>query len=103
MFTRAQYIAAECSHNEYYSQFINPENSAYVLGRLSKQRLLAECKTKSLNEINLYEIDRIFGVKSMTDAKLLISVGETWSQATQVCIVKAIITDYVGKNNIVLV
>lgn len=98
MYTRAQYINGDCSHDEYYNQFVNAENSAYVIGALGREKLLKKCHTKCLNEVALYEIDHLFALRSMTDASLLKSVGDNWCASTQVCIAKAIIKEFLTEN-----
>lgn len=102
MITRAQYINEECTHDEYYSQFINAENTAYVIGTLGREKLLKKCSTKCLNEVALYEIDHLFALRSMTDASLLKTVVENWCASTQVCIVKAIIKKFLTENGVEL-
>lgn len=53
MKTRAQYLAGECSHREYYAQFVTPEIRKQVLARFPLKRLCQTSDQEHLNSIPL--------------------------------------------------
>ena len=85
MKTRKQYMNKECTHREYYAQFVTPKVKDAVLRSISKKSLLSS-KDEHLNDINLSVWDRI-GIPYET-IKTLREHGEGCSLATAVCINK---------------
>ena len=70
MFTRGQYLAGECSHQEYYAQFVNQWILDCVRGRFGvKQLTEAESNDTNFNNIPLYRWDEQ-NIMSAVDQKL---------------------------------
>jgi len=88
MFTRKQYMAGECSHREYYAQFVAPRVLAAV-SSVDVRRLIKCSDQENFNTIPLSHWDQLeVAVRSGVDRQLLRAAGETWSPATSVCIAK---------------
>jgi len=79
------YLAKECTHREFYTQFVNDSTKRDVLNRISIVRL-KETECEHLNDIPLTEWDSI-GL-SLSLAASFESVGDHWSLAGLVCIGK---------------
>lgn len=58
MFNRKQYMANECSHDEYYSQFVNQGILQTVRSVIGTDRI-AKSKDKHFSDIPLYEWDML--------------------------------------------
>lgn len=60
LFTRKQYLDKECSHDQYYGQFVTQSTIDTVLSYFSKEKL-TECyaSDKNLNNIKLSVWDRM--------------------------------------------
>lgn len=56
MFTRKQRLAEECTHREYFGQFVTPALTSYVVAQIGGDRLLASTDPH-LNDIPLQEWD----------------------------------------------
>ena len=84
MKTRKQYINKECTHREYYAQFVTEDTKRAVLYVIGKDKLLSS-KDEHLNDIGLKTWDSIgvFGV----GAKLK-ECGDYLTLAGAVCINK---------------
>jgi hypothetical protein len=84
MKTRKQYLAGECTHREFYAQFVGQELKNRVLTRFGKKRLQASTDPH-LNDISLAEWDTLgpAGWKAKWE-----EVGDFPSLAGFVCIHK---------------
>lgn len=84
-YTRKQYMDRECSHRDYYGQFVNDPVRARVLRAIGKERLLASTD-ENLNDIPLRLWDTIgpVGSKAKWDA----TEGDWPTMAGRVCIYK---------------
>ena len=91
MFTRAQYMAGECTHAEYYAQFVNGYIKQHVKARFGKNQLIAAYERDTFfNTIPIQRwdsfvraTDHIFnGVVSITE------YGDYWTLSTMVCTAK---------------
>ncbi len=85
MFTRKQYLNKECSHREYYAQFVD----AYVIDRvqfiIGKDKILNSAD-EAFNDIPLAYWDSIRLYHHVSSA--VKRAGDTMSLAGQVCIAK---------------
>jgi hypothetical protein len=93
-YTRKQYLAGECSHREYYSQFVAEEVKNRVHTYIGVSRLLASTD-KHLNDIPLNLWDRLgaVGSKARWDA-----AGDYPTAAGRVCIYKEAARQIVEEN-----
>jgi hypothetical protein len=89
MFTRGQYLAGECSHQEYYAQFVNQWILDCVKGRNGINQLL-EGENISFNNIPLYWWDQN-NVMSSVDQQLWTAANGSpyHSLSDNLCIQKA--------------
>lgn len=85
MYTRQQYIKNECTHEQYYEQFISAEDINYV-ERLLGDKIRASTDPH-FNDIPLACFDSLRFVGKF---KLLQNVGDFLTMAGNVCIGKAI-------------
>lgn len=85
--TRAQYMAGEITHREYYAQFVTPEVKAEILHRFPIERLLKTADQKNLNSIPLHSWDQAAYSLRDVDA-LLRAAGDGPTLAGKVCILK---------------
>lgn len=58
MFTRLQFSNNECSHSEYYSQYITPQVTSVVLAMIGKNRILASTD-ENFRDISLEIWDKL--------------------------------------------
>ena len=58
MFTRKQYMNKECTHREFYGQFVSPEMIGRV-GRIIGRERIKNSKCEHFNDIPLIEWDRL--------------------------------------------
>lgn len=98
MFTRAQYLNRECTHREYWAQFVTPSMKAMVLNNITLERLQRSTDQVNFNDISLMKWDwmksHTFHMLNMTKWREiqypeyvgLTSVG--WSLSDNVCILK---------------
>ena len=84
-FTRHQYLTNQCTHREYYAQFVTPDCKARVKSNIGMDRLLASTDP-NLNDIPLGEWDRLaFGIMP---ADALRAAGDYATLGGQVCTLK---------------
>jgi len=84
-FTRKNYLDGDCTHRDYYAQFVSPGRPNHVAGIIGGDRLLASTDSH-LNDIPLRHWDAIpnpFG----TDEKMR-SLGDYPTLSSAVCISK---------------
>lgn len=89
LFTRAQYMNRECTHRQYYGQFVT-ENTRALVGRVIGLQSLRLSKDEHFNDIPLARWDGMVNgrmIPAGTDAKLR-SLGDWLSMAAGVCILK---------------
>jgi hypothetical protein len=90
MFTRAQYLAGECSHQEYYGQFVNQWILTCVKGKYGVNRLIeAEKLDINFNTIPLYSWDQL-NIMSAVDQELWAAANGSryYSLSDNLCIQK---------------
>jgi len=85
-FTRADYMANKCSHQEYYIQFSNPSRVNIVINSIGCDEIL-NSKDESFNDIPLVLWDRL---PELVNARELNELGEINSFSTKVCVAKSI-------------
>jgi hypothetical protein len=85
MKTRQQYLNHECTHREYYAQFVTNATRSAVLERIGIDRLLSNAE--DLNRIPLSTWDGLMIFYRLTTEKLRLA-GDFQSMAGKVCIAK---------------
>lgn len=88
MFSREQYLKGECTHANYYAQFVTGSAFQIVLNTIGRDRILKSAD-KHFNDIPLHLWDRLsFPVKGLKEA------GDYLTLAGKVCIAKEIARQY---------
>lgn len=87
MKTRAQYLAGECSHRQFYAQFVTPEIRAFVLARFPLRRLCQTADQENLNSIPLSSWDSMAHSLREVDEALR-AAGDYPTLCGKVCILK---------------
>lgn len=65
MFTRKQYLANECTHREYYGQFVTNEIKQAVLRTFSKEELVQAFKDdEHFNNLSLHQWNNVLDPRS---------------------------------------
>ena len=82
---RKQYLQGECTHRQYYSQFVTKETKKRLLSHITKLEII-KSKDKHLNDIELERWDRIPALSS-TNEKMR-KKGDFLTLAGKVCIFK---------------
>ena len=85
MFTRKQYMNRECTHREYYGQFVDDYVKSRVQLVVGKETIL-ESADENLNDIPIHIWDSIMLYTVLADR--VKAAGDTISLAGQVCICK---------------
>lgn len=86
LFTRKQYLDHECTHDQYYGQFVTESTIQTVLSYFSKEKLTEYyASDKNLNNIKLSVWDRMPLYASTYKMK---DCGDWLTAAGQVCILK---------------
>ena len=84
MKTRIQYLNKECSHREYYSQFVNQSTINGVKSSIGLDKIInSDCN--HFNDIHLVKWDNC---SIYISKDLLSEVGENYTLSTKVCIAK---------------
>ena len=86
-FTRNQYLNKECSHSEYYAQFVNEATKSNVLRYIANKKTLiaAILEDKNLNNIPLQRWD---SCPCYLDRSLFVQAGDFITKAGSVCVLK---------------
>lgn len=88
MFTRKQYLNKECSHREYYGQFVTPRVLAVVKRQIGT-KAINNSTDPHLNDIPLSKWDAVFFGGFHNDmAKIMRDLGDFPTLAGGVCIAK---------------
>lgn len=86
-FTKKAYMAGECTHEQYYAQFITDDGIAMVQRSTAFKRMIKKgSKDTSSVEVQVWDLIGTDGEAVM----LLKSLGDFWSISAAVCINKAI-------------
>ncbi len=85
MRTRKEYLDGDCTHREYFAQFVSPDRPEHVAGIIGKQRLL-NSTDPHMNDIPLFEWDAIPNPHG-TDMKMR-AIGDYPTLSSAVCISK---------------
>ena len=88
MFTRNQYINKECSHKEYYEQFVTDIVLKYVVESIGSKAIL-NSTDKHLNDIPLIMWDRLYLVDAVARVHNITGYKGGVSLSDQVCVAKA--------------
>ena len=86
-FTRKQYMEGECTHDQYYDQFVTPELKNTVL-RCIPEKQIVMSKHPHFSDIPLSAWDWIARIEPVPRLSLE-AVGDSSSLGTQVCALKA--------------
>lgn len=88
-FTRQQYLSGDCTHEQYYSQFVNSTILSRVEAYIGKDKIVEAMQTeKGLNSIPLAKWD--MAAQNLFDvSKKLKEAGDYLTLAGGVCIAKA--------------
>lgn len=91
MHTRKDYIASNCTHEEYYGQFVNNRILHIVKGKFGVEALKAAFDSdKQLNSIPLVKWDALAKYSfTSDDANKMKECGDYMTLSGQVCILKA--------------
>lgn len=94
MFSRSDYLAGECSHREYHSQFVNETIKQNVLEFVGLERLM-QSKDEHLNDIPLEIWDDI---PVYNVSKKMKEAGDYLTLAGKVCICKEAAKQIIEQN-----
>lgn len=86
MYTREQYLNDECTHEQYYSQFVDFDTKQYVKSRIGLDKIL-KSNDEHFNDIPLKNWETC--CVSVEAVEALKAAGDTWSLSGRVCIAKA--------------
>jgi hypothetical protein len=87
LFTRQDYMADKCTHEQYYAQFINAAGIEMVKKSQAYKTLIKKgSKDVSLVEVGVWDLIGTAGEA----VNLMKTLGDNWSLAGAVCINKAI-------------
>lgn len=84
-FTRHQYLTNQCTHRQYYAQFVTPSCKAKVKSAIGMDLLLASTDPH-FNDIPLGEWDRL--APGIMPADTLCAAGDWASLGGQICTLK---------------
>ena len=82
-FTRKQYLANECTHSEYYGQFVDERTKNVLLRRVGRDRIVASAD-EHFNDIELELWDALPALQSHD----MSAQGDFLTLAGKVCIYK---------------
>ena len=87
-YTRKQLLAGECSHFDYYAQFVDQSTKDMVARNIGKLRI-KNSKCKHFNDIALDEWDNMAPMTQTPKyVNKLKQLGDFWSLAGSTCILK---------------
>lgn len=87
MRSRQQYMSGQCTHEEYYEQFVTESIMQAVENRIGKERIGTSCDP-NFNDIPLNMWDDLYPLISGVSERKLRSAGDGVSLAGCVCIAK---------------
>lgn len=87
MKSRKEYLAKQCTHAEYYGQFVDSGIKARVTNSIGMDRLL-KSTDKHLNDIPLKEWDRLIPIFPAHIGQAMRDAGDYPTLAGAVCIAK---------------
>lgn len=87
MYTRKQYLNKECSHNEYYGQFVTPAWIDRVQRHIGADRV-KRSTDPHLNDIHLKEWDNLATPFPASTADKMREAGDYPTLAGGICILK---------------
>jgi len=86
-FTRKQYMEGECTHDQYYDQFVTQDLKNAVLRCIPEKQIMMS-RDESFNDIPLRSWDWIAKFNPV-ETKKFKELGDSSSPAGQVCALKA--------------
>lgn len=92
--TRQQYLNNECTHREYYAQFVTPEYIQYVVSRIGAKELMG-ATDENLNSISLKKWDML---GAPICKQKLIEAGDGLTLAGKVCMAKEAARQFIENN-----
>ena len=87
MFTRKQRLANECTHSEYYAQFVTPAVTHTVLRQIGRDAIM-ESTDPHFNDIRLSKWDALFPLVPANVATKIRECGDYPTLAGMVCLAK---------------
>lgn len=88
MFTRHQFTNNECTHSEYYSQFITDDIKRLVIGLIGIKQI-TESIEPNFNDISLQKWDLLYEAMYFTiDIKKIRNCNDYFSLGFSTCIAK---------------
>jgi hypothetical protein len=89
MFTRQDYINGNCTHEQYYNQFVNESVKNTVISAFGIERIKKAFKEdESLNNIGLHLWDNLY-LSYYSLSEKMKECGDYLTMAGKVCILKA--------------
>lgn len=91
-FTRSDYMNGNCSHYEYYSQFVTQGMKDIILSKYTKEQLKSYYeKDENLNNIPLkwWDSSENFFKQSIARTNSRLNGSNTWSSSQHTCAMKA--------------
>ena len=92
--TRQQYLNNECTHREYYAQFVTPDYIEYVVSRIGAKEIM-ETTGEHLNSISLKKWDML---NAPNCKQQLIEAGDNLTLAGKVCMAKEAARQFIENN-----
>lgn len=86
MFTRKQYMNKECTHREYYGQFVTAGTIEYVRRGIGEKKIMESSDPVFFNDIRLYKWDRL--VSQVPGSRKFKEAGDVYTLAGGVCLLK---------------
>ena len=86
-FTRKQYMEGECTHNQYYDQFVTQDLKNAVLRSIPEKQIVMS-RDESFNDIPLRSWDWLARLNPVEPKKFK-ELGDFTTMAGQICALKA--------------
>ena len=93
-YSRKQYMNKECSHRDYYGQFVTPSTVAIVVSVIGKENIL-NSTDPDFNDIPLRRWDAL--VSRLPGSGRFVTAGDYYTQAGGVCLAKEAAQQYQDK------
>ena len=87
-FTRAQYMSNECTHAEYYAQYVTQSLIDQLVARLGKAKIVAHVRANDMSHPHHIPLQKWDNLTHLTYADFK-RYGDAPSVAGRVCILKA--------------
>lgn len=102
MFTRKQYLDKECTHREYYAQFVTQHTRNLVTRAFGTEALVASFKANDLHSADYIQLDRwdSLSMRLHVDQQFMRDCGDYLTLAGAVCILKEAARQVVESSNL---